>query len=58
MSGLKMMRSQDGPKNPNTYWQRRARKRCSCGHHVRGPNHENGAAHQRGKGSGRAKKYG
>jgi hypothetical protein len=43
MKGLKQLRSEKGPVDPNQYWQRSARKRCpKCGRRVRGPNHDAG----------------
>jgi hypothetical protein len=43
MKGLKLLRSVNGPINPNTYWRRQPRKRCSqCGRRIRGPNHAAG----------------
>lgn len=40
--GLKQLRepTSKGPVDPNKYWKRAARKKCStCGRKIRGPNH-------------------
>lgn len=40
LKGLKMLRSKNGPQNPNQYWKRTPRVRCSvCGMKIRGTNH-------------------
>lgn len=41
--GLKYLRSADGPVDPNAYWHRAPRKRCSvCGKKIRGSKHDKG----------------
>lgn len=41
--GLKQLRSEYGPVDPNHYWRRAIRKRCpKCGRKIRGPNHNVG----------------
>jgi hypothetical protein len=41
--GLKLLRSDTGPVDPNHYWARAPRKRCpQCGRKIRGPNHKLG----------------
>jgi hypothetical protein len=39
--GLKFLRSTGGPVDPNVYWRRTTRKRCSvCGKKIRGSKHD------------------
>lgn len=41
--GLKNLRSDLGPRDPNVYWRRKPRVKCpKCGRRIRGKNHNVG----------------
>lgn len=43
LKGLKRLQSDNGPVNPNVYWHRPARPKCTvCGRKIRGTNHQKG----------------